>query len=811
MTTKVVIALGTNDDKDTSSLTTENVKKIIESLKTRGYDTFVIIPPNKETSSDKIRASRNPEDPNENFETQHNAVKAGASAAGESTTDGTYSITEPWHLTAASAAEIRSANPDALVVGDHNAVRINGFKSTEVCKTNSTSADILRRVDELMPDPSNGATEDGNNAISITAQDKQLLDMVTKNNLEGTTYYSYYLGQQEPRLTEWTLEQVQLFQARLLNRTGKLGTSSAVGKYQMIKSALKKAYEYLGLDPKKIRFTEEVQDALMIARLEDVRKLKEWKAGQLPDRDFCIQLGMEFDSVPVPKAIQPNEVRQGVPASALMKGQSFYSGEYIFTEGHNLDAFLQSLSDLRKSGPRAVSKVDVTLGGRNSAAPPTGRSYKRTAEIASTGGNRVLGGRRVNTNPNEKLNLPTVDKVFEFQNIDPQDDRYDFRTGKQVKDIGINETKPVLENEKYTVNGNDPLYNAGNAPEFSPVSNTEIPPNNTMVDFETQEPINPTQEQKSVSAQKIVTELKNNGISDQREQANILAVIENTSRLSTRTTKVYSNASNTVIRRDFGSRVSDISDQELTSLKQNNQNFYDTIYDDIGGNEYRGRGFIQVTGRENYVELGSRLDLDLDNNPDLVFEEDNGAKIAADFYSSQKDKIDLASTRNLYTVTNGYDPYLSTDPLQRSKGIKDLQKINALSDTWYNELERQNPTQITTKTSTNIVQLADGGLKGVSDKPLPTGRSTPAPTNNLEITESLQAEIDAVNDSPYNELLAEDYLGETATDIIDKTTGQSLGKKPDPSKIKYDTFGDIFYDEAGKTFAGNGSGAIVDV
>jgi len=794
MTTTVVIALGTNDDETTTSLTTENITKIIESLTVRGYETFVVVPPNTEE-----------------YSSQNSAVVAGATGATVYDITDKYSIPEPRHLTAEAAAEIRNTYPDALLVGDHNAVRINGFKSTEVAKTTSTSADILRRVEEQMPDPTDGVTEDANNAVTITQQDKQLLDLVTKTNLAGNTYYSYYLAQKEPRLTEWTLEQVQLFQARLLKRSGKLGTSSAVGKYQMIKSALKKAYTYLGLDPKKIRFTEEIQDALMIARLEDVRKLKDWKAGKMPDSDFCIQLAMEFDAVPVPRPIQPNEVKQGVPPVALMKGQSFYSGEYIFTEGHNLDSFLQTLSDLRKSGPGKVSKVDVTLGSKNSAAPPTGRSYKRTAEVATTGGDRVLGGRRVNTNPNEKLNLPEAENVFEYQNVDPQDDRYDFRTGKQVKDVGINETNPVLEKENYTVSGNDPLFNAGNAPEFTPVSATSIPPNNTMVDYETQAPINPTQEQKVESAKKIVDELKTQGITDQREQANILAVVENTSRLSHRTTKVYSGVTNTTIRSDFGSRVASYSDTELTSLKQDPETFYDAVYDDIGGYEYRGRGFIQVTGRDNYVELGDKLNIDLENNPDLAFDENTSAKITADFYATQDNKINLTSTRNLYTATKGYDPYITTDPVLRSKGIKDLKSIDALSDTWFAELERLNPTQPQTNTTTSFVQLADGGLEGVSDKPLPTGRSLPSPSNTLEITQSIQDEIDSVNDSDYNELLAAEYLGETDTDIIDITTGASLGKKPNPSKIKYDVNGDIFYDDPGFKFAGNGSGAITNV
>jgi predicted chitinase len=53
----------------------------------------------------------------------------------------------------------------------------------------------------------------------------------------------------------------------------------------------------------------------------------------------------------------------------------------------------------------------------------------------------------------------------------------------------------------------------------------------------------------------------------------------------------------------------------------------DAAYGGILGNarnegyKYRGRGFVQLTGKENYQKIGERLKLDLVNNPDLILKD----------------------------------------------------------------------------------------------------------------------------------------------------------------------------------------------
>jgi len=53
------------------------------------------------------------------------------------------------------------------------------------------------------------------------------------------------------------------------------------------------------------------------------------------------------------------------------------------------------------------------------------------------------------------------------------------------------------------------------------------------------------------------------------------------------------------------------------------------------GVRYKGRGYIQLTGRSNYEIFGQKLGLDLINNPDLALDIDIGAKILAQYFKDR--------------------------------------------------------------------------------------------------------------------------------------------------------------------------------
>lgn len=53
------------------------------------------------------------------------------------------------------------------------------------------------------------------------------------------------------------------------------------------------------------------------------------------------------------------------------------------------------------------------------------------------------------------------------------------------------------------------------------------------------------------------------------------------------------------------------------------------------GVRFKGRGFIQITGRSNYTAAGSALGLDLVNNPELAETTENAARIAAWYWKTR--------------------------------------------------------------------------------------------------------------------------------------------------------------------------------
>ena len=69
------------------------------------------------------------------------------------------------------------------------------------------------------------------------------------------------------------------------------------------------------------------------------------------------------------------------------------------------------------------------------------------------------------------------------------------------------------------------------------------------------------------------------------------------------------------------------------------------------GWRYRGRGYIQLTGRANYRSIGDRLGIDLENNPDIVASDPVVAlQVAANYWDSRNLNA-VADTDDVYKVT----------------------------------------------------------------------------------------------------------------------------------------------------------------
>lgn len=66
------------------------------------------------------------------------------------------------------------------------------------------------------------------------------------------------------------------------------------------------------------------------------------------------------------------------------------------------------------------------------------------------------------------------------------------------------------------------------------------------------------------------------------------------------------------------------------------------------GAKYKGRGFIQLTGRANYTHYGKALGIDLVNNPDLALDVNISARILAHYFKDRG--VDVACNNKDWTL-----------------------------------------------------------------------------------------------------------------------------------------------------------------
>ena len=82
------------------------------------------------------------------------------------------------------------------------------------------------------------------------------------------------------------------------------------------------------------------------------------------------------------------------------------------------------------------------------------------------------------------------------------------------------------------------------------------------------------------------------------------------------------------------------------------------------GRKYKGRGYIQLTGRANYQNYGNRIGVDLVCHPELALTVDNSAKILAVYFKDRGVNV-ACDAKNWELVRrkvngglNGYDVFL---------------------------------------------------------------------------------------------------------------------------------------------------------
>ena len=113
----------------------------------------------------------------------------------------------------------------------------------------------------------------------------------------------------------------------------------------------------------------------------------------------------------------------------------------------------------------------------------------------------------------------------------------------------------------------------------------------------------------------------------------------------------YSNTNNKRIRSIFGDRVRSMTDEDLSELKKDPM-FLGKMYGpeyQIGRNlgntsekegfDYRGRGYVQITGKTAYREAGKAIGKDLLGNPDLAAHPEIAKQIAVWQLRDRKDQF----------------------------------------------------------------------------------------------------------------------------------------------------------------------------
>lgn len=136
----------------------------------------------------------------------------------------------------------------------------------------------------------------------------------------------------------------------------------------------------------------------------------------------------------------------------------------------------------------------------------------------------------------------------------------------------------------------------------------------------------PLSEEQLSNIQYIIKRMGEMGLTNPYIQAGILAIISKESSFKPKSERDYAGTSNSRIRKIFGSRVSGMTDEQITALKNDPKQFFDRIYGGRYGNaanegyKYRGRGFNQLTFKSNYESINRYTTKDIVADPDSLNE-----------------------------------------------------------------------------------------------------------------------------------------------------------------------------------------------
>lgn len=183
-----------------------------------------------------------------------------------------------------------------------------------------------------------------------------LLDLLgfTEGTDKGDGYnetlaYGAYTGG-DVNLTDMTLAQIDSLQTQMLAHPANVWNSSAIGRYQIVRTTLRKLKKQMGLSDDE-RFTPDLQDRMAVELLVG-RGFNAWKEGLITDEEFALNLSKEWASMPNPKT-----------------GKGYYSGQNAAVGYAAVKAVLDEVraAERRVAMAPVPSTRELTLSATQSA------------------------------------------------------------------------------------------------------------------------------------------------------------------------------------------------------------------------------------------------------------------------------------------------------------------------------------------------------------------------------------------------------------------------------------------------------------
>lgn len=324
----------------------------------------------------------------------------------------------------------------------------------------------------------------------------------------------------------------------------------------------------------------------------------------------------------------------------------------------------------------------------------------------------------------------------------------DISKAKTRRDVGLNGQFGTNGTSSGSIYGQGGVYNTPqNKYGFTPLGGDTDTSHLDMSGVKAQEGNDKgVKVPKKLAEQIIIREMLKQGFTDPREIAEVLALTnyESGGYQATTESLKYSDPKRLV---SMFKEVKNVNQARML-IEQGEVAIANTVYGGgkgagMGNREpgdgwkYRGRGFIQLTGKNNYAKTGQELGIDLVNKPELASTDPNVmAAVAVNFFKNSKLMRSISQTGNFGEAAKGLNPGGELPGMPKRyqlylKYLEDLQKGELSTTTGTTE----DPAAVETQTATGMyggsssaTPPASGG--GTAGSAAPSGGASPPMMGN---------------------------------------------------------------------------------